>query len=301
MKYGITNVVSSLERFIDISPDEFERLKQAKADCLKALRVEEKFDLVVEDYAEFEETLLHLTMRHMLFRHVDWSLLVDDVQTINRRLVNMLSACRLYIDQVKHEVSEKSGVQDNLKKAFSSVYDANLGYRVLDALRNHVQHRDLPVRALIYGPRDESNGAKPGEYVCVPLLKVDAIEEAGKFKASVLKELKAIGEKVDLRPLVRDYVAGIGSVHEKLRGWLDADTKESVRILKEAQDRFTGQFGGRTNCMAVVARDDHSAIESFHIFDGFMKRRKRLMMKNMSQATYRDHFVSGEANQPVAS
>jgi hypothetical protein len=135
-----------------ISEDEFTRTKQAKRSLVVAMSIEGKFDLLLENYAEFERGLLELALHQMIFSDLDWSSMQFDTQKVNRTLTNLLSASRLYIDQLKHEAgaldTSTPSLARVLKDKGSAEYDSKLGYRVMEASRNYTQHRDLPVQQL---------------------------------------------------------------------------------------------------------------------------------------------------------
>jgi hypothetical protein len=106
MKYGITKLVLGNSPFIEITEDEYKALKIARDFLFEALYLEQKFDLVTEDFIEYEMTLLSYAANHMMFSNLDYIRLQNEVNNINRRLVNLLSACRLYLDHCIHHLSE---------------------------------------------------------------------------------------------------------------------------------------------------------------------------------------------------
>jgi len=88
---------------------------------------------------------------------------------------------------------------------------------------------------------------------------------------------------------------------EKDLGRRQARRKEDYRTaLTALRSSASPKMPSFSSPRPVVAKDDHCVVESFHIFDDFMDRRKRLVKKNMFPTTYRDHFVSGEADPPGA-
>jgi hypothetical protein len=72
-----------------------------------------------------------------------------NMNTINKRIVNLMTSCRLYNDQTSHHFNELFGDKSieavALKKEKSRHFDANIEYRTMEALRNYVQHRGYPV------------------------------------------------------------------------------------------------------------------------------------------------------------
>ena len=111
--------------------------------------MEEKYDLLVQNYLEFEITLLEITARDMVRFHQDYHLLHQERNMIDRRLANLLSVGRIYVDHTKQYVNriltEEAGGEFDVSAAFSRQYDSRFGYRCMEALRNHVLHRGFVV------------------------------------------------------------------------------------------------------------------------------------------------------------
>jgi len=288
---------------IDISAEEYEAAQHAKAGVLASLDIEEKLNLVLEDYAEFELELQELATRYYLFHGRTWSSTMGELQRVNRRLANLLSACRLYIDQVKHKVGslfDKDSTQfKELKAAFSKEYDTTFGYRVMEALRNVVQHCALPVHQLNYdSSRDERKNVVLVKHACSPGINVIRLREEGSFKTQVLRELEdsplRSEDVVDLTPLVREYVRSIWTVHEGLRCRMREDVNRWDSCIGEIISKFKAACGDKTTGLALVKDDGVSRIESVYITDEFSKRRTELEQKNMPLGNLRLMYVSSE-------
>src|SRR5947208_13497242 len=99
MTYGLTILAIGNTAFLEITPDEFRQIKTAKLIAMTALAIEEKFEILVENYSEYERTLLDLTLGKMIRMNFDAVSFAADRQLINRRIANLLMAARLYIDQ----------------------------------------------------------------------------------------------------------------------------------------------------------------------------------------------------------
>jgi hypothetical protein len=156
--YALTRLAIGAQSHIEISGDEFTALKNARRGMIAVMFIEEKFDLLIENCVELERTLLDIALQLSFYRNRSWFSMIADMQTINRRLVNLLSTARLYIDQAKHDISQLSGAERlaRLKQQLSAQYDAVLGYRVMEALRNHTQHYGLPIESIRYPHNIES-------------------------------------------------------------------------------------------------------------------------------------------------
>ena len=69
MEYGLAHLVLRSSAFIPISEEEYLQLVDSKAGLLETLFIEEKFDLVVDNYLKLETTLLDSTARHTVHHH----------------------------------------------------------------------------------------------------------------------------------------------------------------------------------------------------------------------------------------
>jgi hypothetical protein len=255
MRYGISKDYLGFEGFFEIGETVYLQIANARKNLLEALYLEEKFDLVTENYYEFETELLSLATRSMIFRRHDYFSITVDRNLVNRRIMNLLTTCTTYKDQSAHIISKIYGQNSdnfkNIEKVKSLIYDQSLGYRVMEALRNYVQHRGFPISSFFYSYGYIGNDPKIEiNHRVIPYLSISSIEDDGKFNKKTLQELKAIRskDKVDVRPLIRDYVEGIGKIHEKCRELMQNDIKkwekyfDSVRNLVQRMRRYNHSY-----------------------------------------------------------
>lgn len=156
MEYGLTQDVLECEHFLRIPEAVFGRIASARDRSIRALEIEENLDMLLHNYVDFEHELLQISLRNALFSVGDWSEFRSVIQDLNRRMVNLLSTARLYLDHLRHRsapllkcASADSGAVEAI---ISHEYEARRGYRVMEALRNHVQHRGLPLHSITRDP-----------------------------------------------------------------------------------------------------------------------------------------------------
>ena len=141
MKYMITTIVAGSPGFIEIDEAEYKRIKTAITNLFELLFFEEKLDLVTENFQEYEAELLLIASREMVFHDSDYFSMSKERNTVSRRIVNLLSACRMYLDQSVHHLNNIYGENSDksvfLRKEITSQYDDNFGYRAMEALRNY--------------------------------------------------------------------------------------------------------------------------------------------------------------------
>lgn len=295
MEYGLTRRTLDCRHFVPLTGDSFAAAKEAKFRVIRMLAVEEKLDMVLANYIEFEHAILQITLEKAISHLDGWSEGRAIVLSINRRLANLLTTCRLYLDHLPHETEPLlANSRDLLKRLTAEQYDARLGYRAMEALRNYAQHRGLPLHTLTLGGRwVDAEGGRRREHTTPLYVQIDSLRADGKFKESVLKELAVQGDKVPLKPLVRDYVTGIMTVHIGLRKAVQDLITESeqrlesmMTLYRQTEDNILG--------LAVVARLDHTVEEHTDIFPDFMQRRRELSLKNSGGGDLAKLVISSE-------
>lgn len=300
MRYGITRTTLNCNNLLNISPQEFEDAKDARRNLFEVLSIEEKLNIVLENFAEFEPELIVNSLNQMMFSGRNWSLSMDEIHKVNRRLINLLTTCRLYVDQIPHDLNSIYG--DNSTQSLKVVqqmsqeYDTNLGYRVFSALRNYVQHRGLPIQVLNHISKrvEKSSGVFINHLVTVSI-EVASLKEAGGFKTSVLKELEAVGKLIDIKPLLRQYIESIGRIHQVIRELLADDVLRWDNTILKIQRLYREAYNEEMLGLAIVAIDNSGGYaETLHIFDDPIKRRQWLMQKNPLIVKYSINNVTSE-------
>jgi len=302
MSFAITRAVLGERLQIPSSVEEACAIKEAVRGVNSTLDIEEKFDIVLANFEEYEGALLTMALSAGLFRHGEWSSQIGDLHRLNRLLVNLLATTRLYLDQVPHSLTQLFGTGHTIADAFdrmkSREYDDSLGYRTMEAMRNHTQHRRLPIHALDRNSRRRSCGdISLLEHTVRAVIHPQEYREDGSFKVSVLKELEAIGPKVDLAPLVRQFVSCLGRIQTELRVLLRPFVSEWDSAIDEAGKQFQGAGASELTGLALVSVTGDGLYDVIaSIFPGPLLRRKELERKNQHIQHYEQMLVS---NQPT--
>src|SRR5260370_32695832 len=134
---------------VELTAEEFANIAAVISRIYIAADIEEKLDLLLENYLEYEHELLALALRLSVFpTSLDDQRVFSELRVVNRRAINLFTAARTYVDQVKHGLSryfEPGTSRVDVSDLFAAEYDAYLEYRLAEALRNCAQHTSLPV------------------------------------------------------------------------------------------------------------------------------------------------------------
>jgi hypothetical protein len=301
MKYGITKLVLGYSPFIAITEDEYKAIKASREFLFEALYLEQKLDLVTENFIEYEMILLSYSARQMMFPYLNYMRLQNEINNINRRIVNLLSACRLYLDHCIHHLNniyrDKTEKIEMVINQIKIEYDSNLSYRVLEALRNYVQHRGFPVQKVIYNAsRVEEDDNWQILFSITPYIRTKELQEDDKFKKTVLDELKKLGEEIDIKPFIREFITSIGNIHKKVREVLKKDIQQWEEIIYNCIQKFRDKTNSENIIGLGIAIQEGEDIysESVSIFTDFIEHRRELEQKNTLIGSLAKFYVTNQ-------
>jgi len=303
MVYVLTRSTIDCSTVVELSEAEYLEIETAKHRVIILTGIEEKYELLFSNYAEYERTLLDLSLDKLLHVHRGYSDFHDDRGLVNRRLVNLLSSTRAYVDQVTHDVGELAGAdaQEFIKALFSREYDAHLSYRVMETLRNYVQHRSLPVGAMEYPSGWDKGPPTPlsrRRHRVLASLDTEALGDSGSpFKLGVLQELQAFKKRfLPLTTMVRQYIDCFGRVHGDLRKRVESTANEAERVIRVAHERAIEACGSGSGVGVVIRResDEGDRIEQHDIFLEMLDRRRDIVSRNATHLNLSQGHVSSE-------
>jgi len=242
---------------LPISESEFSTISKSLQDLNQLLLLEERFDLLAMNFLEFETLLTSrlLHFEHLGFVDGNHQMLVR--RDANRVLMNVLTAARAYIDQLPQILNalfgKESAETNHCKSLLRKAYDERPGYRIFEALRNHTQHSGFPIHLTSYGTHMIGEYPKLLETrsFCV-LVKPEMLAADKKLKASILKELTSMGEYVNLRPLLCQYISGIADAHYHIRSKVKPIGDTASLILKIQLEKYIAAYPSSTPPLAYA-------------------------------------------------
>ncbi|KIC28812.1 hypothetical protein RA24_09640 [Leisingera sp. ANG-M6] len=190
------------------------------------------FQVLAQSFLDFEEDLLKSSLEYAytdLHGEVELSKFFSKVRRrFNVRIITILTAYQSYDDQANRilsHASSLSSVSQVNNQARTSAFDNNFSYRICAALRNYAQHRDLPLGGFSigaktdFGQNDEGNLTKDGfGYGVSPWLDLQKFRQSSQVKKGLRVELeKVTEEKIDMKWLIRSFIAAVYDRHATLR------------------------------------------------------------------------------------
>lgn len=286
---------------VEITAEQFEDISCASRIQLESLYIEQKYDFVVENYLEFEETILRCGLNHMILGFVDRQSLNADTALFNRRIMNLLTAYKTYDDTYLQHVNrifnrDREMIR-SVKKPFSEEYDGRVGYWMIPKIRNYVQHQGFPMHGSAYtaGWCKNSEGKDRNRYTID--LYIDPVElSEGKFNSEVRSRLLAMNTKIDLKFLIRDFMEGFSVAHDQGRQLLGDRIGWAVDFTDSATELFLKDSGYST-ALALTAFSPNGNVS---VATYANEQRKYLVKKNGRLANLSKRFISNEVESDSA-
>ena len=305
MKYQLVKGSTQSADTIELTADEFEEISKSKLNLIIALGIEEKFNLVLENYLEFERELLEMVLGRLIFADTSWSGFQNDIYVLNRRLANLLSACRTYIDQLQHDLSQVFGRNSTELASFRDKLEdekkSTLGFRAMEALRNHAQHFSFPIQSLMFtSTLDETGVNRTVKNTVSPSLSITELKDDRQFDEDLITDLFNSDTEILLTPLVRDNVEALGRIHRVVHSSLDGNLLAWDAVMHNAIQRWKNQFGDEHLGLAAVRVSSDGKDEMIvQVFDEFIERRKFLQKRTSRAANLANQYVSSETDNSM--
>jgi hypothetical protein len=191
----------------------------------------ENYRVVVESYREVERAKHEAEMDHMLYSNFGYENSADPRVALNAPIVGYLSSARYFLDATDKFVSKvlTDDEASKYKKLRSKIYDDDCHYAFIEALRNYVQHRELPIHTITYHNfiEDKENHKTSDMVTCLSLIAAKkTLSKDKKFKQSALEYLP---EQISIVGCIRHHMEGIWRLHTHLM-------KEHAGIPKAARE-----------------------------------------------------------------
>lgn len=226
----------------------------------------------------------------------------NDRNILNRRIMNLLTVCKSYLDQIPQNLEnifgKSSPIQTNFKNDTHEFYDNDFGYRFMEALRNHTQHHGVPVHIIGYPSQiDDIDDSESGiSFRAVPYTRYSEIVENKKIKLEILDELSDYSQddRIDIRPFIRSYVECLGKIHINLRNnsmedvniW-DQNFNNAYKIFKSSHPDI--QF----SMLSLFHKENNSSlIERIPLPVNIINRRTTFEKKNSLFINMRRYYIS---------
>lgn len=203
---------------IDLKSSEFEKIKHSKELLTLFAKFTENYRIILDAYERVEDAVHQVCISNLLHGFGGYSESLQRRIHLNSALIGYLASARYFLDS-SDKILPKLITEREIAEfiAFrSSIYDDSKEYRFIEALRNYVQHRDLPIDNLKHHNflEDTDNREESDLVTSISLLSSrEKLRLDKKFKKAALEGMP---EYIDIIHCLRAHMAGIWSMHDRI-------------------------------------------------------------------------------------
>lgn len=277
MQFYLLDPASDREAAHQISEEEFKALRLARSRLVAALSLEEAYNLLLANHKDLEVEVATIAIERMAgISKSDYQDFFEVQSSLNRRTLNLLSAARLYLDHFQQRLNEAGADPAKARAEQRLAYDKSFEYRLMEALRNHVQHVGRAVHSVSFGSHrlSPAEGSQIEFEVTAEVFR-SALSQDPKFKKSVLAECP---DKVSVLGAARAYVGGISSIHSTVRELIDP-LAAAARLDFEAAITKHAATSSKVGLMAICQNGSDTS-EEFPVFVSWDDVRLRMVARN---------------------
>jgi hypothetical protein len=294
MKYVLT--IDRMDYFpnVDLEKEDYESIKKAMHALNIGLSIEEKYDILISNYSEFEMEILRQATQLMICLPLSYDDFFESRIGFDRKLVNLLTAARLYMYGLSTHVNKivEGIAKDDIDALRSEQYDSSMEYRFMEALRNHVQHYGLPVHNVQYNPSTQGFDKERKLIYSMELSsKKIFLREDDDFKEKVLKE---IPEVIDLKLFTRIYIERISKVHSAIREIVSNTLQESRSLIEKTINSYQKLYPDKILGLYLLCIEGEEEIEKTLLMLDWDNVGLKLIRRNPELIDLRIKYVSGE-------
>jgi hypothetical protein len=281
---------------VKIADDEYAAIRAASDGLIEIIGLEEKFDVLMENYAELESTFFDIKLRHLTFSPQDSTDLRELPRLIGRRLLNVLASGRLYRDALfQHAGRAFRSKKDDLEKLTIELakIKQQFAYLVMEGLRDYAQHRDLTVHMLTIGSAWEGDDSCASiAYSLTPKFNPKLLLADRKCSSALKSKLKDMHDPVEMTPLIREYVEMLGLLHLEFRKLATPHEGAWASTIQNAFKRCQSPAHRKPLGIVVRATGDHLGKTEEHEFAAdALECRAYLKRKNRSTLNLSKRYV----------
>lgn len=273
----------------------------------EVLEHEHRYRVVARSFFEFERELQEICLEYMFFSYTAVQKM-EQIQRIEVKVISLLSAIRGYHDQRPRlsKASCSASTRSALDEPFSEAYRQSFEYRLLEKVRNIVQHQDsLLVSPSFSVHNDLVNGQRDGlrHRLFLTIRKEKLLEYSQKLNKDLRREVKDLDvDSFDFLHCCRVYGEYFEDAHKAARKILSDEVIWSTGVLEWFFEKLR-PFAptGRSQAIEHISfmRQDGAIHDGDFISEGLLSRLKEVLSEVYFPNNYSVSYCSSEVSNKV--
>jgi hypothetical protein len=292
IEYSIEN-----SKKLNINRGKWDKIKQAKSVISHIRYIEQKYDLMISNYYEFERELLEQALDTSI-RNPNRQSISLATLSLARQIINLITSISLYIDHVKKRhignlpFSDKK--RETLLKELKDYQSNSNDLKFIRNLRNYVIHRDLPLDSYTMKSsweKLENEEVEKGGHLIIPTIQKDKLLKDRKFSTNVVEKMIEDSEKIDLRIPIRKTIEIISQFNKSFRQQISNDFQSAKDIIKETI-KESNEFSKSNNKYCRVIREvDSNVKEIIYLDKHHIDQIELFYQRNSSQGNLENRYI----------
>lgn len=249
-KYLITSPTQG--SYIRLDESQFKELKKARKRLSSEHAIKHKYYLVQSNFIAVNQALDEL-----LSCYIEEALspaMNEATNKLNAAVNNLILSARTYTAQLKRHVQacvphDREQV-NRVTQCIEKEYKQSFSFRFVESLYDYVSYYGLSVHTVQVNSYCTALTCEyQRRYVLNAFIERDHLGGPTDFRASVLKETPS---KVNLQPLLDEFMACLTKIHNLACDITQAIAKQSLYTVREFINVFMGEHGHSGNNLFVV-------------------------------------------------
>lgn len=272
---------------VSITAADFDRIKQASLGLYQAFLIEEKYEVLLENYKELERSLVDIAMEFAYSRESTYDSSMRNKRLVARRVANLLSSCRTFIDQVKGHVRQivDRAASKRIVQMIRTTDDSSVIYRLMEQLRNTIQHSSIPISVSPTLKRGESVDRNHCTCYSTIQLSISSIKHEDKLTEIVREAVTSDADSIDITPYIRIYLDELSQVVYKIREEAKLQIQEWENAFAFAEQLLpeTARIDPNRQALYLVSRmnDAPHSVERFYVSNEMLQHRQSLVLRSI--------------------
>ena len=255
MEYLLKGLANGQKNCIGISKSEYKEIESSTQILSLFSSFTENYLITLESYRKIEMSQHKLALDHRLMGFSPYKDSLNARVVLNSGLIGYLAAARFFLDWADKHLQIMVGKEgfENFNKFKSDIYDNSSEYRFVEALRNYVQHKDVPKDITYHNFYEDTENIDKNDMVTTISFFADRdkLKSDKKFKKSALKDMPS---KINIFQCIRTHMSGIWELHNLLVSDNSDKAEEARKIIEKHRNRFEKEFGGSLIGLCALAK-----------------------------------------------
>lgn len=281
-----------------LTPVAWKKLESSKLLTDNIFSIEQKYDLMISNYYNFEKELLLQTLEDSLRVNDLTTFQFVNLASIIRESQNLIISISLFYEQTSNRHLNKLPVSNDklikIVQHLNKIKNDNVEIDFIISLRNYIAHRDIPIDSFVIGSdwdfNNEISERKLGRSIIPYISKLRLINDK-KFKRSCLTKLHSKDkDRIDFRYPVNRTISLLSSFMDNFRKELKNELIDANNIVNNFIKDFKS-FSKSTNDFCEALYEDSKGINktyylSNEIFNHIEFYSKRNLYLNLLEKQY---------------